>query len=360
MKHLPQNDTQGPFQHRPWKSSKLVRSKTHQGWWRGKLTFCCVISVPWGFRDTFYHSVVEVKWIGLSTWKALENNSVTSNCSSWRIQDFHLVWGAGTHDHGLGHHASHLGWLQVAKQDGHAVLHLHRNNNMHIYSSEEKKNLKSSCWSSALPGPEVCAWPVHWLQSWETAPPHQPAPRTDCRHPDASRLWLYIPRADPGGTRPPWLHPGSVWPVSSLLFLLLVQKKRLSASSSQNHAKAGITIWWWISDTLSGMDDTSFHCLVYSTLRWSNAHKVFNHVFKPRPLIFHSSPVFVKWRQWCNIASEKGMSGGCTLKWDRPAGSSVRKHSRCATERLRRAHVFLTAIPSAVHEPGNPLKIQIC
>lgn len=179
----------------------------------------------WQFRDTFDQSV-EVTSTGSSTWKALEYDSVTSNCSTWRIQDFHLVWGAGTHDHGLGHHSSHLGWLQVAKQDGHAVLHLHRNRKTRVYSSEENRTKSSS---SGLPGPEICAWPVHWPQSWERAPPHPPAPRTGCRRLGASRLWLFVPRADPVETRPPWNHPGLGWPVSSLLYLLLTHKKGASA-----------------------------------------------------------------------------------------------------------------------------------
>lgn len=80
---------------------------------------------PESSETLFDHPVVEATGTGFSTWKALEDDSVASRCSSWRIQDFHLVWGAGTHDHGLGHHSSHLGWLQVAKQDGHAILHLH-------------------------------------------------------------------------------------------------------------------------------------------------------------------------------------------------------------------------------------------
>lgn len=81
--------------------------------------------------------MVEAESTGLSTWKALENYFISGNCSAWRIQDFHFVRGAGTHDHGLGHHTSHLGWLQVAKQDGHTVLHLHRSTKVHVYSSDK-------------------------------------------------------------------------------------------------------------------------------------------------------------------------------------------------------------------------------
>merc|ERR1719391_1988222 len=40
------------------------------------------------------------------------------------VQDLHFVRGAGTHDHGLGHHASHLSRLQVTHQHCHTVLHL--------------------------------------------------------------------------------------------------------------------------------------------------------------------------------------------------------------------------------------------
>lgn len=60
------------------------------------------------------------------TWKALESDPVSWHGATRRIEDFHLVWGTGAHDHGLGHHPSHLGRLQVAHQDGHAVLHLLR------------------------------------------------------------------------------------------------------------------------------------------------------------------------------------------------------------------------------------------
>lgn len=84
-------------------------------------------------------------------------------------------------------------------------------------------------WNSALPGPEVCAWPVHWPRSWERAPPRPPAPRTGCRRLGASRLGWFVPRADPGGTRPPWPPPGLGGPFSSLLCLLLTQKKWASA-----------------------------------------------------------------------------------------------------------------------------------
>lgn len=94
-------------------------------------------------RDTFDQSVVEVTWTGFSTWKALEYDSVTSNCSTWRIQDFHLVWRAGTHDHSLGHHPSHLSRLQVAKQDGHTVLHLYRNQRR-TFTALSRKRTESS------------------------------------------------------------------------------------------------------------------------------------------------------------------------------------------------------------------------
>lgn len=60
------------------------------------------------------------------TWKALESDPVSWHGATRRVEDFHLVWGTGAHDHGLGHHPSHLGRLQVTHQDGHAVLHLHR------------------------------------------------------------------------------------------------------------------------------------------------------------------------------------------------------------------------------------------
>lgn len=78
-----------------------------------------------------------------STWKAQESDSVSWHGATGRIQDLHLVWGAGTHDHGLGNHPSHLGRLQVAHQDGHAVLHLHR----------ERERTSRKHFAAAVPGP---------------------------------------------------------------------------------------------------------------------------------------------------------------------------------------------------------------
>lgn len=88
------------------------------------------------------------------------------------------------------------------------------------------------------------------------------------------------------------------------------EKIKSLSSSSQNPVKAGIMMWWLISDRLSGVDEAPFHCLVCSTLRWSNVPKVFNHVFKPQPLIFHSSPQ-CSWRDDGDVTPPRpGLSAG--------------------------------------------------
>lgn len=93
-------------------------------------------------------------------------------------------------------------------------------------------------------------------------------------------------------------------------------------------------IWWLISDRLSGMDEASFHCLLCSTLRWSNVPKVFNHAFKPQPLIFHSSPQCL-WSDDSDVTSP-GLSAGLEgVRLDEiflqasQEEKKKRKHSRC-------------------------------
>lgn len=77
-------------------------------------------------RKIIWTGFLRVHWWGDGTWEALESDSVPWDCSTWRVKDFDLVWWAGTHDHSLGHHSSHLGWLHVTKQNDHAVLHLQK------------------------------------------------------------------------------------------------------------------------------------------------------------------------------------------------------------------------------------------
>lgn len=77
------------------------------------------------FKSSFWGNNIIKKYVQ-STWEVLESDSVPWSSSTGRIEDLHLVWGAGTHDHGLWHHAPHLGWLKVTQQDRHAILHLHR------------------------------------------------------------------------------------------------------------------------------------------------------------------------------------------------------------------------------------------
>lgn len=72
------------------------------------------------------------------TWEALESDSVPRHRSTWGVEDFHLVGRAGTHDHGLRQHASHLGRLQVAHQHSHAILHLHRVTMWNLMLRKEK------------------------------------------------------------------------------------------------------------------------------------------------------------------------------------------------------------------------------
>lgn len=93
------------------------------------------------------------------------------------------------------------------------------------------------------------------------------------------------------------------------------------------------------------MDDASFHCLVYSTSHWSNAHKAFNHVFRAASHFPLLSPVFVKWRQrgdHCGCAGVKHGSGEWTFRGDQPAGLSEKSSTHAFPFLGRLVHLQLT------------------
>ena len=64
--------------------------------------------------------------IELGIWSSFEpfnKHGIPNVGASWRCQNFDLFFGGCTHHHGFAHYATHFGWLQVAKENGPAILH---------------------------------------------------------------------------------------------------------------------------------------------------------------------------------------------------------------------------------------------